>query len=706
MRSHVTIAEIAEMKLPGLPDRRGLAKKATAEGWAGRQRETGGAGPRPTEYPITCLPKTAQIEIARIAIMEPDNVPAVVERQSPMVSGVKTDARELPASARRIAEARSAVLAEWDRLAVTFGRSKAADMLIAMSKASELPERVSKAITEGSAKRGSRKGISRATLYNWEKERASGGDILVAVAPKAYPKKSPEIPKWASVFMGLYWTPAKDNIRKCLRGWPSDAPVAKPSYDQVRRFLATLPPQVRNRKRLGARAMVSMQRYVSRDTSMLKPGDIYTADGKTFGAWVENPLSGKPFKPEVVTVLDLATRRAVGFACGVAESAHCTLDAFVSATAIGGICAIWYTDNGPGFDNVLFDDSLVGVLERLGVLNMDSLPDRSHSRGVIERIQRFWSEEAKELSSYLGRDMDKEAGQSLVARIKRSHRQTGHSDEVISWEAFCRWVANKLDDYNSREHEGLPKFYDPAQRRKRHATPMEAWNAFAADGDLPPQADPELLMDLARPMVIRKTNRALISLFGNKYYHPDLEDYHGQDVAVSYSAADPNQVWVRQIVRTPEDYHVGRLICVAGWDSHKTAYVPQSVLERAQIKRTEAAKRRAKIRIDDADAELAGFRTIEHSVTASPPRPAQPAKLTDVKPLELPAKHADGKPVIRSDLEWVQWAMSNRDDVTAREAGEFAELIRRDVFRLQLDAVGIDVRDVQELITSVKEKAA
>lgn len=54
--------------------------------------------------------------------------------------------------------------------------------------------------------------------------------------------------------------------------------------------------------------------FTRRTTEGMEPGTVYTADGKTFDASVAHPVSGRPFRPEITTVIDVATRRVVGWA--------------------------------------------------------------------------------------------------------------------------------------------------------------------------------------------------------------------------------------------------------------------------------------------------------------------------------------------------------------------------------------------------------
>ncbi|WP_081333577.1 hypothetical protein [Burkholderia territorii] len=50
-------------------------------------------------------------------------------------------------------------------------------------------------------------------------------------------------------------------------------------------------------------------------------------DTRTFDAEIQQPMHGRPFRPEMTAIVDIATRRAVDFSIGLAESAIAVIDA-------------------------------------------------------------------------------------------------------------------------------------------------------------------------------------------------------------------------------------------------------------------------------------------------------------------------------------------------------------------------------------------
>ena len=124
-----------------------------------------------------------------------------------------------------------------------------------------------------------------------------------------------------------------------------------------------------NKGRLGSRELKKFKAYISRDTSNLWPTAVYTADGHTFDAEVQNPLTGKPFRPEITTVIDVYTRKVVGWSVDLSERTNSVYMALVRSIITHGIPAIWYVDNGKGFNNSCFDDNLVGYSTALALWN-------------------------------------------------------------------------------------------------------------------------------------------------------------------------------------------------------------------------------------------------------------------------------------------------------------------------------------------------
>ena len=91
--------------------------------------------------------------------------------------------------------------------------------------------------------------------------------------------------------------------RDACNAWSA---AERPSIHQVRRFLDKLGTVTRERGRMGPRELKNIQPFIRRDFSHLEPNDIWTADGHCYDAEVQHPLHGRPFRPEITAILDIA----------------------------------------------------------------------------------------------------------------------------------------------------------------------------------------------------------------------------------------------------------------------------------------------------------------------------------------------------------------------------------------------------------------
>jgi len=445
-----------------------------------------------------------------------------------------------------------------------------------------------------------------------------------------------------------------------------------------------------------------MKGYKKRTTEGMEPTAVYTADGKTFDAEVENPLSGRPFRPEITSVLDVATRKCVGWSAALSENASGVTEALRVAVENGGIPAIWYTDNGSGFDNKTFDDPLTGILARMGTENMDSLPDRSHSRGVIERFQAIWNDAARGLPSYYGHDMDPDALKMVFRKSRKDIKEFGRSRLIPPWDLFLKGCELVVERYNNTPHRGLPTYRHPETGSKTHMTPNEVWAAWEAKGWQPVRPEEGQLDDLVRPSVMRTASRGLIKLFGNEYYAADLERYHGEEVIVAYDPKDAAKIWVREFVKGREAYSAGKLICVAEWNAHATRYVPVAVEEQAKEKRAASALKRLESHADDVRAELRGsgkvidvepvFLTEEEKALAA----AMKEKI-ESRPEALQVVLQNGRPAFADDKSCALWLAANPEEITSEDRSWLRDVLKNRAFRMLLQAASVDVGTLEAL---------
>jgi len=575
---------------PGLPGtERGIRKKADAGRWPHRKRTGRGGG---FEYPLLALPAearqallerklTAQVPSGAANLPAPlPAAPSLAGLLMPQASADLTDHQRLER------DARAGVVAAIRRFQVEAGCSQEVAMqtllaLAASGRADQVIVRSLQLARDGRGRKGANDtGLpSIRTLKRW----LSAGDLTPRVA-----QRDMTVPPWAKVFLERYQQPQKPSVDAAYRDacnvWSA---AERPSIHQVRRFLDKLGTVTRERGRMGPRELKNIQPFVRRDFSLLEPNDIWTADGHCFDAEVQHPLHGRPFRPEITAILDIATRRCVGWSVDLAESGTAVADAIRYAAERNGIPAIFYVDNGGGYKNAMMKDETTGLMNRLGTDIRHSIAYNSQARGVIERAhQTIFVQAAKQLPSYIGAAMDREARLQQF-KVTRKALKSGGAIALIPFDVFIQFIEARVADYNTKAHRTL-----------KGTSPDLAWRAFEARGWKPEVLRAEDTDTLFRPRVTRTIQRAEINLFTNIYFARELAEFHGMEAQVAYDIHDPSRIWVY----TPE----GRFICQAQANGNSRHYMPVAVVQQAREKRAKGRLARVDAKRDEILEELHG----------------------------------------------------------------------------------------------------
>lgn len=559
-----TIAEIAEAT--GV-HRTSVMRRAEREAWPAEK-----VG-RSQAYPLASLPKDLQSALQQRAITAAlpviaKEIAAPIVLQAP---AVLTDRQRLERDARKGVKTAIANMMAGSRCS----QEAALHTLLTTARAGTADAHTIKMLQLARDPRG-RSGDGFPSIRSLKRWLASAD-----LAPKQR-QKDMAIPAWAKTFLGYYQQPQKPSVENAYRQFCLSCPAdGRPSIHQVRRFLDKLGTVTRERGRMGARELKNIQPFVRRDFSMLEPNDIWSADGHTFDAEVQHPFHGRPFRPEITTFVDIATRRATGWSVDLAESSLAVADALRNAVEQNGCPALIYVDNGSGYKNAFMQDEATGLIGRIGATMTHSLPYNSQARGVIERLhQTLWVDGAKLLPSYMGAAMDREARLEQF-KLTRRALKNGGAIPLMPWHLFVQWCEQRIADYNARTHRSLGGI-----------SPDLSWRAFEAKGWEAHTLSADEISTLFRPRVTRTLARAEIRLFNNIYFARELEEFHGLEVHVAYDIHDASRIWV----------HLpgGRLLCEAHINGNTKAYMPVTVVE--QAKQTRAKGRLA--RIDAKRAEV------------------------------------------------------------------------------------------------------
>lgn len=572
MRNWYTAQELAG--LPGLPGTaRNVKLAAERAGWEGQRR----LGTKAIEYAFAVLPPETQAALiaASVATAQPEpaaeTLPIIAQRDA-------VSASRLSEEQRSVMTARLAFVREIERMSAVTSQQRAIMTLVGLAKSDELSPYLNDRVIRANDRKSEQRTLSERTLKRWLADYRSQGEIGLAPGRR---KQDMAVPDWAADFLRAFQRPTKPSVEASYAEFAAKCQGERPSIHAVRRWLKKLSPEAREAGRRTPQELKALQPFKRRSTKSMFPCEVLTADGHKFDAEVLNPRTGKPYRPEITTVIDVATRRILGISIGEAETTIGVLDALRDAIQRGGMFAIFYADNGSGFAN----DTVREMIDRLGGTMTHALPYNSQARGLVERVhQTVWVNAAKKLTSYIGADMDKHAGTKVHRVGRKQLRETGSTPLMPTFTEFMAGAEYEVEAYNNKPHRGLEKIRDPQTGVLRHMSPMEAWDAALAEGWEPMLAPAELIDDLMRPQVIRQTRRGEVTWAGNRYFMDALRIFTGEEILLAYDVRDASRVWIRTLD--------GELLGEALIDGNASDYMPKTMIEQAIDKRSQGQVKR------------------------------------------------------------------------------------------------------------------
>ncbi len=680
MKTHYSSAELAAMKLPGLPTSEiRMRDRARREKWASRQVECqGGKGGKRTEYAVASMSTEVREAIFRHKLQaEPQPVPVIATPASTAIYAViPLDHDHCSARQREEKLARSTVLRKLDELQAAAGTSREAAMItmLTMARAGTLGEALCSTLKLARDARG-RKGNeypSITSLKRWiAKDKA--GDLMPRVT-----RPDMRIQPWHAVAVTLRQRPQGSSFRWIAEQLKTNGHMA--SYDQITRFFRDKFSRIDQLKgRHTGSALRSHKFYQHRTTEGLSPAMEVHADGWNTHFTAPHPVTGEFVTYEVWHFHDVATRYVTPPGLGLTENFEVIAKGLENYIRVFGVPLIVMTDSTKIVRGSarFTKDPVRSIEERVGcsIVHPKEVGN-SQANGICENFNTSWLDKrSRELATYQSKGQMDELTFKRVKKItaamvkaanagdlaerdakRREAERMGKGLVFTSHDEAVEWLNRIHAEYNDRPHKSLPRVRG-ADGRLRHQTPAEALAQHCENGWEPtlmgdtPEAHEAFLIDTFRPRAVVKVKRETVSPYGGMRFRNAevLGHWNGKDVVVVYDIHKWKSVRVEDMK--------GALICIAEFVA-ATGYRAITAYEDAEEKRAKAQIRRREKQIAQIEArtpaaviEEKTVKTIADFMDVTPP-PAPERKLTILDFLPE-AKTKEPEPTYSDTVMWL-----------------------------------------------------
>jgi len=524
-------AELATLKLRGLPDRREhVSRLASKMKWTHRTRHGRGGG---REFPLSTLPAEARGDILRRRVLQATAGEAATGRpHAPLPSIANLKSRQ----AERLS-ARSVLLAAFDRFKGTGSDRSALDAFVSAftSNQVELPEWTLPLLPT----------VSRRTLERWLAARKAGRDLDLAGrwagGRKSVFEQSPEL---AEFVLGAHAAQPSLRIEDLTdlittnfpEGVPDGdgLPLPYPSSASVGRFLRAWKNDAANAAALSA--LNDPDRYRSKfrfaignaSAGIERPNQVWQIDASPSDVMCSDGRNS------IYVVVDVFSRRMMAL---IARTPRTVASLLLVARAIRawGVPEQLSTDNGSDFTSKHF----VLAMHQLGIHHHLAPKFSPERKPFIERaigtIQSKFMPRFEGIG-YGGNSVAMrakiEARNSFAARLGETPKErlgsSVHSGDLQ--DALCAWIANR---YETSPHAGL-----------RGRAPIDVWEEATAV-HVPRIASDEAIGLLLMPPAsggVRTVTRKGVTVDGIDYVCPDM--LVGQRVQVRLDPADLGSAWI------------------------------------------------------------------------------------------------------------------------------------------------------------------
>lgn len=522
-REWFSAADLADLRLPGLPlDKRTMQRRTVEERWGEKRALNGELLSRPKsgrggglEYHIDLLPPQTRAELLR---------------------------RGIAGESIKAAETLSRSDALWD----WFGRQSEKTRAEAQLRFDAVAEvyalqamKVAKNVAVQEV--ASRFEVSQATLWNWLK--AIGGadrkDWLPLLAPRRKGGgKTAEIPDelwqlFKSDWLRLSAPPlaasyelVKDRAKELGIDIPSVKAFARKIEREVDPYVIILMREGRDALQ---RHVPSIRRTVD-DIQVLEWVNI---DGHVFDVRVEHPDTCKEIRPTLVGIQDIRSSKILAWRVGVSESAATVRLVFADLIRDFGIPSDIILDNGRGFAakwltggavtryrfKILPEDPQ-GLLVQLGVNIHWATP----FHGQAKPIERAWGD----MCNYIAKSAEADGAYTGNSPV---NKPANSGSRVMKWDEFVALVDREISRHNAREGRTGRDY----NKRSFDQVFAEGWEKATIKRPSKQQLRDSLLA------IERKRGDAQngeIKLFGNRYWTTECREIAGKYVTVRFDPDD------------------------------------------------------------------------------------------------------------------------------------------------------------------------
>jgi hypothetical protein len=389
--------------------------------------------------------------------------------------------------------------------------------------------------------------LSPRTLYRWLRESKEAGSVgpqaLAALAPRYGVKKSGagvSLSPLERQLLRKFWLqntqPAMTHAwRNMLLAYPQ----SRCAYQTAARFLRGIPPAERDLYRLGKKRFEDLYLpYVEQNIRRYQSLDLVVSDHHVLDCVVV--YRGKLVRPWLTTFQDYRSGKIVGWFPTVKPSSLSIIAAYYLCCIRYGVPRTVLFDNGKDYRSKLLngyqttakqltpeglpEEAQVffqGVLPAIGSEAHFTRPYSGKSKGRQERYYRLLGEYlAKDIGSYVGSDTTSKPDDAAL--MWRSINGMAKREDIPSWEYFARAAGAMIEHINdtfASQGKGM-------EGKTRSRVFVE---------NLPEEVrrvSKEALQQALCRSEVCKCGRNGIRRHSTRYYHPDLEQYAGQDVVI------------------------------------------------------------------------------------------------------------------------------------------------------------------------------